>query len=157
MKTDELVAQLDEEFGIAANAEDLLEFAVVDDNRHLLASDFIKGKTGLLLKSSEDVERVFTAVFISAGVVKKVVERPKSLVFTHHHFDYFEDERGLQPIPPGVLESLRANQVSIYVAHAPLDGRRTYGTGQRRKSPDKRPEVCLTRDPRNRMPLTTCW
>lgn len=128
MKIDELVSRLDEEFGIATNAEDLLEFAVVDENRHLFEPDFVEGKTGLLLKSSDTVERISTAVFISAGVVEKVVERPNSLVFTHHHFDYFEDERGLKPIPPGVLETLRGNQVSVYVAHAPLDGHRTYGT-----------------------------
>jgi len=128
MKTDDLVSRLDEAFGIAACEEDLQEFAVVGDNRHLLNPEFLEGKTGLMLRSSQTVERVFTAVFISAGVVGKILEYPNSLIFTHHHFDYFEDERGLKSIPPGVLESLRDKGVSIYVAHAPLDGHHVYGT-----------------------------
>src|SRR3990172_3454138 len=119
MKTDDLVSRLDEVFGIASSAEDLLEFAVVDDNRPLLNPAFLEGKTGLVLKSSDTVERVFTAVFISAGVVGMILEYPNSLVFTHHHFDYFEDERGLKPISAGVLESLRDKGLSVYVAHAP--------------------------------------
>jgi putative NIF3 family GTP cyclohydrolase 1 type 2 len=128
MKTEDLVTRLDEEFGIATCAEDLLEFAVVDDNRRLLNPQFLEGKTGLVLRSSDTVERVFTVVFISAGVVGKILEHPNSLVFTHHHFDYFEDERGLKPIPSGVLESLRDKGVSVYVAHAPLDTHPVYGT-----------------------------
>jgi putative NIF3 family GTP cyclohydrolase 1 type 2 len=128
MKTDDLVSHLDKAFGIAASSEDLLQFAVVDDNRHLLHPAFLEGTTGLVLKSSPTVERVFTAVFISAGVTAKILKYPDSLIFTHHHFDYFEDERGLKPIPPGVLERLRDAGISVYVAHAPLDTHPVYGT-----------------------------
>jgi putative NIF3 family GTP cyclohydrolase 1 type 2 len=96
MKTDDLVSRLDDAFGIATSKEDLQQYAVVDDNRHLLNPDFLEGKTGLVLKSSNTVHRVFTAVFISAGVVEKILEHPNSLIFTHHHFDCFEDERGLK-------------------------------------------------------------
>jgi putative NIF3 family GTP cyclohydrolase 1 type 2 len=128
MKTGDLVAWLDHAFGIATNAEDLLQFAVTDANRDWMERDFREGNTGLLLKSSENVERVFTAVFISARVVEKLLEQPNSLVFTHHHFDYYEDERGLKPIPSGVLERLRDAGVSVYVAHAPLDTHPVYGT-----------------------------
>lgn len=130
MRTSDLASRLDEAFGIAASAEDLLQFAVVDDNRHLLNPEFLDRRTGLVLKSSQTVERVFTAVFISAGVTGKILQHPNSLVFTHHHFDYSEDERGLQPIPPGVLESLRDAGVSLYVAHAPLDTHPAYGTSR---------------------------
>jgi putative NIF3 family GTP cyclohydrolase 1 type 2 len=128
MKTTELVSWLDEVFGIAANAEDLQEFAVTDDNRSLMEREFLEGRTGLLLKSSELAQRVYTTVFISARAVEKLLEQPDSLVFTHHHFDYHEDERGLEPIAPSVLESFRDKRVSIYVAHAPLDTHSIYGT-----------------------------
>jgi putative NIF3 family GTP cyclohydrolase 1 type 2 len=128
MNTDLLVSKLDEALGVAASAENLLEFAVTDDNRGLMEPDFLAGETGLVLKSSETVKRVFTAVFITARVVEKLLKHPNSLVFTHHHFDYHEDDRGLEPIAPGVLESLRNNGVSLYVAHAPLDTHPTYGT-----------------------------
>jgi putative NIF3 family GTP cyclohydrolase 1 type 2 len=47
---------------------------------------------------------------------------------THHHFDYYEDNRGLQPIRPEVFEILKETGNSIYVAHAPLDTHKTYGT-----------------------------
>ena len=50
MRLDNLVSQLDSEFSIASNAEDLLEFAVTDDNRHLIHPDFLIGKTGLMLR-----------------------------------------------------------------------------------------------------------
>jgi putative NIF3 family GTP cyclohydrolase 1 type 2 len=128
MKIEELVSKLDEAFAIASCPEDLQEFAVVDENRHLLNTEFLERKTGLVLRSSDTVERVFSVVFISAGVVGKILEHPNSLIFTHHHFDYFEDERGLKPIPSSVLESLRDRCISIYVAHAPLDGHAVYGT-----------------------------
>jgi putative NIF3 family GTP cyclohydrolase 1 type 2 len=128
MKTDQLVAELDAALGIAANAEDLLEFAVTDDNREFMETDFLEGRSGLVLKSSDHIERIFTVVFITARIVEKLQRYPNSLVFTHHHFDYHEDERGLEPIAPSVLENLRGKGVSVFVAHAPLDTHPVYGT-----------------------------
>jgi len=127
MKIDELVSRLDEEFGMAANSEDILGFTVTDDNRVFMNPGFLEGKSGLVLKSSDTVDRVFTAVFISAGVVGKVLENTNTLVFTHHPLDYYEDERGLQPIAPGVLKNLQDNGISIYAAHGPLDTHPKYG------------------------------
>jgi len=123
----ELVDQLDREFSIAQNDEDLVEWAVTETNREYVFPPFLAHKTGLMLKSADTVNKVYTAVFITDRIVDKVSEETGCLIFTHHHFDYHEDERGVEAIKRDVMERLLETKNSIYVAHAPLDTHPKYG------------------------------
>jgi len=128
MKTADLILRLDNEFKITDCTENLIEFAVTPDNYQFVNPAFLNGKTGLMIKASETIEKVFTVVFVTDEIIDKVCKELNGLIFTHHHFDYYEDERGLQAIRPEQIEKLTNAKHSLYVAHAPLDTHEKYGT-----------------------------
>jgi putative NIF3 family GTP cyclohydrolase 1 type 2 len=104
MKTSDLICRLDKEFKIADCTENLIEFAITPDNHQFVNPAFLKGQTGLMIKSSETIEKVFTVVFITDEIIDKVSKEQNGLIFTHHHFDYYESEKGLQAIRPEQIE-----------------------------------------------------
>jgi len=128
MKTADLIYILDKEFKIADCTENLIEFAITPENHQFVNPAFLKGQTGLMIKSSETIEKVFTVVFITDEIIDKISIEQNGLIFTHHHFDYYEDEKGLQAIRPEQIEKLIKANHSLYVAHAPLDTHEKYGT-----------------------------
>ena len=128
MKLSTLTSKLDLEFRVAENTEDLVEWAVTESNRSFVFPAFLERRTGLMLQGDDTVQKVYTAVFVSDRVVEKILQERNCLLFTHHHFNYYEDERGLQPIAPETLETLRWAGHSVYVVHAPLDTHVKYGT-----------------------------
>jgi len=130
MKLHGLAARLDHEFRIVGHPEDLTDFAVVDDNRALVNPSFLARRTALMLEGDEEIQDVICVVFVTDAIVEQLAARRNCLVFTHHHFDYHEDDRGLQPIRPGQLNKLLERGHSLYVAHAPLDTHPVYGTSR---------------------------
>jgi|GEM_PF-5546918 len=119
---------LDKEFNIINNNENLVEFAVTDENNKYFNHEFLGNKTGLINFNSTEIKKIYTTVFITDTIVEKIKKEQNILILTHHHFDYYEDERGLQPIRPEIFETLKESKNSIYVAHAPLDTHKIYGT-----------------------------
>jgi putative NIF3 family GTP cyclohydrolase 1 type 2 len=130
MDVTELAKRLDQEFKIKQNAENLVEWAVTDENRSFINPDFTERKTGLMVKNAGQIEKVFTVVFITDVIMNKMRNYTNSLILTHHNFNYYEDERGLRSIRPSVFTMLAENKNSIYVAHAPLDTHPIYGTSK---------------------------
>jgi putative NIF3 family GTP cyclohydrolase 1 type 2 len=128
MKLELLSQLLDKEFNAGNNGENLVEFAVTDDNKKCFSPAFLANKTGLINSSSDEIEKVFTVVFITQIIVDKLINKRNSLIFTHHHFNYHEDERGILPVSPEIFKTLREAGISVYVAHAPLDTHKIYGT-----------------------------
>lgn len=124
----ELTGKLDNEFDIPNHSEDLVAWAVTDENRSYINPNFLDKKTALFTKFSDTINKVFTVVFITDGIVNKISKEQNCLIITHHHFDYYEDERGILAIRPAMLQKLKDNKISIYVAHAPLDTHKKYGT-----------------------------
>ncbi|MCK5115068.1 MAG: Nif3-like dinuclear metal center hexameric protein [Candidatus Aegiribacteria sp.] len=128
MNLSSLTTALDSEFKIAENKENLVEWAVTEETEDFINPEFLKHHSGLMLQASDSIDRVFTSVFISDCVVEKMMHESNSFLFTHHQFNYYEDERGLQAISPDTFDKLLDNGISIYVAHAPLDTHPQYGT-----------------------------
>jgi putative NIF3 family GTP cyclohydrolase 1 type 2 len=128
MKLKELTRRLDKEFAVQSSSEDLTQWAVTGHNRDLIDPDFLEGKTGLMVSGSDTIHSVRTAVFVTDHVVLQLSELEPCLLFSHHNFDYYEDERGLQAIRPDQIEKVLHSGHSIYVAHAPLDTHPVYGT-----------------------------
>ena len=124
----ELAGRLDEEFAVGRGTEDLVQWAVTSENRDLVNSEFLEHKTGLMVAGSATVHAVRTAVFVTYRIVNKLRDSVPCLLFTHHNFDYHEDDRGLQAIRPDQIEDLMEHAHSVYVAHAPLDTHQVYGT-----------------------------
>ena len=130
MKLSELQHILDTEFCIKQNEENLCEYAIVDTNKKFFCSDFIQRKTALMTINSENIEIVLTSVFITEEIIQKACKFKNALLITHHNFDYFEDKRGLQPIKPEYFRELQRCNISLYIAHAPLDTHQVYGTSK---------------------------
>jgi len=130
MRLPGLSDRLDQEFRIVTSEEDLVEWAVTAENRQHFETEFLSHKTGMVMASSDEVDTICTSVFVTEAIVRQLIDRPGTLLVTHHHFDYHEDQRGLQPIPSEWLRALRDAHVSLYVAHAHLDTHPVYGTSR---------------------------
>ncbi len=128
MEINVIANKLDNEFNITNHSEDLVAWAVIDATKKYINPDFLDKKTALFTKNSGKVEKVYTVVFITEEVVNTISNERNCLIITHHNFDYFEDERGIQAISSELLGKLEVSNNSIYVAHAPLDTHEKYGT-----------------------------
>ena len=73
---------------------------------------------GLMVRGADEVERVVTTVFPSDEIFARL--EPGTLVFTEHPLD-FADVPGFLPWSRESFERLRANGISVYTAHWPLD------------------------------------
>lgn len=112
MKLSSIQQLLDNEFNISSNDEDLVEFAVTEKNKKYINSDFLNGTTGLFTKTTEEIQSVSTTVFLTDVVLRNVVDN--TLLFTHHHFNYYEDERGLQPLTEETMITLKKKGMMSY-------------------------------------------
>lgn len=128
MKVKEIMKILDKEFFETRIKENLINWAVTEDNKDYIYQPFLNDQTGLMLKASDTIDEVFTCVFVTDEIIEKVCSHKNSLLFTHHNFDYYEDERGLCAIRVSQIEKLIENGISLYVAHAGLDTHDIYGT-----------------------------
>jgi putative NIF3 family GTP cyclohydrolase 1 type 2 len=123
-----LTRRLDTALGLPAHPENLIKWAVTESNHKFIYQDFLDRKTGLMLKASTEVQRVYSSVFVSNTIIEKLSSTRDCLLFTHHNFNYYEDSRGLTAIDTEALQRLLKTGNSIYVAHAPLDTHRELGT-----------------------------
>ncbi|MHC4374172.1 MAG: Nif3-like dinuclear metal center hexameric protein [Planctomycetota bacterium] len=129
MKFATLTEMLDHEFSVVKTNEGLVAWSVTEENKPYLNPAFLNRQSGLFLKSAETIEKVCTTVFITDCIAEKIIrQKSNSLIFTHHHFDYHEDHRGLEPISAFNLKRLKNANASIFVAHASLDTHDRYGT-----------------------------
>lgn len=124
----EIAGKLDSELNIINHSEDLVAWAVTEENKSFINPNFLDKKTALFTNNSEIINKVYTTVFITDEIVNKISKEKNCLIITHHHFDYYEDERGILAIRPEMLQKMQENRNSIYVAHAPLDTHQKYGT-----------------------------
>ncbi len=128
MNPTELAGRLDDEFKVTSNGEDLVKWAVTENNAAFLNPRFLRHKTGLMAVAEDDIVEVRTAVFVTDAVVGKLRTCSPCLLVAHHNFDYYDDERGLQPIGSEQIQALLDHGHSIYVAHAGLDTHAIYGS-----------------------------
>jgi putative NIF3 family GTP cyclohydrolase 1 type 2 len=138
MRLDELRRELDELFSIREWERDpamsrwfpRVYEALDYDTGRILEPDFCLRHNGLMLRAAETVEQVYCAAFPCPEVVGKVLDRKygSALLFLHHPVDMEVAGRGFLPIPPRALERMRAEGVSVYSCHAPMDCHDEIGT-----------------------------
>jgi putative NIF3 family GTP cyclohydrolase 1 type 2 len=124
MNTKDIASFLDQEFRVRETADpDMIKYALQDASRELVSSAFRERKTGVMFEFADSVETVYCTTFLTNETVATVLDKRTgpSLVFTHHPFDYHEDDRGLSAVPDELVHRLRDNGVAIYAIHAPLD------------------------------------
>ncbi len=133
MNHTELVQRLDEFFNIGAYDESafwpsLLPASDLPVYRRFAEPDFVQSRwNGLMLRSSDEVDRVYLVVFPDQAVLDTILalelERsaPGAMIFAHHPVDFEESGRGFIGISEAQLEELREHHISYYCCHAPLD------------------------------------
>jgi putative NIF3 family GTP cyclohydrolase 1 type 2 len=120
---DALAADLDDYFRVGDVRED--DWGSVFDQvydapywRDYVEPAWVGWWKGLMVRGAADVERVVTTVFPGDDIFASV--EPRTLVFTEHPLD-FADVPGFLPWSRDSFERLRANGISVYAVHWPLD------------------------------------
>ena len=79
---------------------------------------------GLQYHNTDVIRKVYTAAFASAEVLDQLEERGAAdcMLFTHHPVPQKEDMfQEYPPIPESIVERLRANRITLFTYHIPLD------------------------------------
>ncbi|MBN1201536.1 MAG: Nif3-like dinuclear metal center hexameric protein [Anaerolineae bacterium] len=132
MNQSELVQKLNDFFEVQAYDESGFWSGILAANMpvyHRFAeADFVQGSwNGLMLCSTEEIDRVYLIVFPDQAVLDTILalelERgaPGAMIFAHHPADFEESGRGFLAISEAQLEALREHNISYYSCHAPLD------------------------------------
>jgi putative NIF3 family GTP cyclohydrolase 1 type 2 len=123
MTRDELVARLDAYFGTrdvrGDDWADEFELVYPDPYWREFAVPGYEGRwNGLLVRGADQVERAATCVFPSDRVIGLL--EPGTFLFSEHPIDY-GDEPGFLPLARASFERMRADRISFYNVHAPID------------------------------------
>jgi putative NIF3 family GTP cyclohydrolase 1 type 2 len=123
MTRDELVARLDAYFGTREvrgdDWADEFELVYPDPYWRDFTEPGYEGRwNGLLARGADQVERVATCVFPSDRVIGLL--DPGTFLFSEHPIDY-GDEPGFLPLARKSFERMRADGISFYHVHAPID------------------------------------
>jgi len=98
-----------------------------------LCDNFKKRSMGLVCDFTDTIDRVFTAVFPTEKVIRKILENTeKAMLFTHHacNWDLKKSPIGFYNMDASLLEKLRDKHISIYCLHHPLDNYSEYSTSK---------------------------
>jgi len=93
-------------------------------------SDFCQRFNGLMLRAAETVQEIYCAAFPDPHTLDRLLATTsgEALLFLHHPIDMEVAGSGFLPISPTTLDRLRAQGVSIYACHAPMDCHDEIGT-----------------------------
>jgi len=129
MKAKKLYESLDNEFELDKLQEG--EWSSFDLGDYATDS-FRKTWMGLVLDNSEEIQKVYTAVFPSAQVIDHLIslDVTDALLFTHHPMVWTPEIEGVpfENMPAKYLEQLKKRRISYYSIHVPLDRNGPYST-----------------------------
>jgi len=98
-----------------------------------LCDNFKERSMGLVCDYTEVVNRVYTAVFPTEKVFRKILENTENaMLFLHHacSWDLKKSPIGFYNMDASLLELLKQKQISLYCLHAPLDNYSAYSTSK---------------------------
>lgn len=127
MQAKKIYQILDKDFDLGHCKDDWSEM----DLNNFISENFRKRFMGVVLDNTGEVKKVYTAVFPSDNVLKKILNsgETKVLLFTHHPMIW-----DIAKSPPFIninadlLPKLKERQISLYTAHIPLDKNGEYST-----------------------------
>jgi putative NIF3 family GTP cyclohydrolase 1 type 2 len=129
MQANELYQKLEEDFNLGECRDD---WGYIDFDKEFISENFRARFMGILVDNTEEIEKVYTAVFPSEKVMQEILNRNEKnvLLFTHHPVDW-KIEPNQSPFinfDRETLSRLKENKISIYALHTPLDGNGEYST-----------------------------
>lgn len=97
-----------------------------------LTENFKKRSIGVVCSNSEEIKKVYTAVFPSDEVMKNLLDKKEQniLLFIHHPmvWDIRRSPWVFQQMNLHLLKKFKENNISIYCLHTPLDNFSDYST-----------------------------
>jgi putative NIF3 family GTP cyclohydrolase 1 type 2 len=97
-----------------------------------ITESFKKTRMGLVLDNTKSIDKVYTAVFPSEEVIRRLLDADERdiLLFTHHPmiWDPSIEGRPFKHIPYELLGELKEKRISYYAIHVPLDRNGPYST-----------------------------
>ncbi len=130
MKATELYARLETDF-IKPGLRD--EWAQnMAEVKDFLSDNFIRRSMGLVCDNSQQVTRVYTAVFPTEEVMRYVLaQKTEDAMFFVHHpsiWDITKAPQVFQQMNRDLLKRFKAGRISVYNLHVPLDNYGKYST-----------------------------
>jgi len=136
MKAIDLYDQLERDFV----KPDITEDWYNDDweTKEYICANFKNRSLGLLCDFTDEVNKVYTAVFPSDKAIQKILDdgATDAMLFLHHplYWDLSENRKDLNKaffdINIELLQKLKENRVSLFNFHLPLDNFGTYSTSK---------------------------
>lgn len=104
----------------------------IDFDTNFVTENFRKRYIGILADNTDEINKVYTAVFPSEKVMQEILKRNEQniLLFTHHPVDW-KIKEGQSPfvnLNSNLLQKFKENRISIYTLHTPLDRNGEYST-----------------------------
>lgn len=130
MKSKELYNKLRSDF-IKEGITDLNWAARMPDLDQYLHDEFRQSGMGLMCDFAEEIDKVYTAVFLSDKVLSEVLSDnvTNAMIFSHHPTNWdIEYHNGNYAATEKYIAMLRDRNISIYVLHHPLDNYGEYST-----------------------------
>jgi len=130
MKAQELYKKLDNDFITDAMSDEWFEH--MDSIADFVCDNFKKMSMGLVCDNSEEITRVYSAVFPSNDVMQHILDdgAEDALLFVHHPsiWDIRRAPEIFYQMDGGLLEQFKQKRISIYNLHVPLDAYGKYST-----------------------------
>jgi len=100
-----------------------------------VCDNFKQRSIGLICDFTEEVNKVYTAVFPSDRVLTKILDDgvTNAMLFVHHAADWDlskDPDKAFYQMNPELLEKLKASNISIFNFHYPLDNFGEYSTSK---------------------------
>jgi putative NIF3 family GTP cyclohydrolase 1 type 2 len=136
MKAIDLYTKMENDFVIPEIIEDWYadkeNMSVFDE---YICNNFKQRSLGLLCDFTEEINKVYTAVFPSEQVLSKILDdnTVNAMLFVHHPLVWDlsrNPDKAFYPLNPELLKRLKDNCVSIFNFHLPLDNYGEYATSK---------------------------
>ena len=128
MNAQELYKKLDTDFEIEKLKDDWDGIDLGD----FICPPFLGKWMGLVLNNSQEIERIYTAVFPSDKVINEILDLGEKnvLLFTHHPMIWDSNLPGspFTNISQELLVKMKDKNISLYNLHVPLDKNGEYST-----------------------------
>lgn len=130
MKATELYTKLEKDFIKPGLSDEWAEH--MEKVKDFLSDSFVKRSMGLVCDNSQQINRVYTAVFPTDEVMKYILAQKAedAMLFVHHPsiWDITKAPQVFQQMNRDLLKKFKARRISVYNLHVPLDNYGKYST-----------------------------
>ena len=135
MNAEKLYAQLEKDFVRPGMVENWYDYSSLTDIAEYVCDNFKERSIGLLCDFTDEINKVYTAVFPSDKVLTKILGdgTTNAMLFVHHPCDWDlgkEPGKAFYPMNAELLQKLKDRRVSLFNFHYPLDNFGEYSTGK---------------------------